>query len=135
MAANSWNIEVDMPSGHTLKPLTFGEFGEGEEGRIDVADGEKKYKVRDQILSVDEVMMTILIKRDKIDYRECQDASVQEAANWFVRFVDPQKVTQLTFLFKNVELVKGKKNAFDRNSKAVDTKSYILLPEDIEEIQ
>jgi hypothetical protein len=28
----------------------------------------------------------------------------------------------------------GKKNAFNRNSKEVDTKKYVLLPEFVEEI-
>ena len=133
--ANSWNIEFDLPNGATIKPLRFGEFSEGAEGRIEVADGERKYKVRDQIYSIDEVEVAILIKRDKVDYNAMQDfVKGGVAGDVFVRFVDAEGATQLTFMFKNCDCTFGKKNAFDRGSKASDSKTYFLIPEDIEEV-
>jgi hypothetical protein len=60
--ANSWNVELHIGQ-NIIHPLEVGEMGEGEEGRIKVADGSRAYQVRDQIFDIGEIPITILLKK------------------------------------------------------------------------
>jgi hypothetical protein len=138
MARNtSWNVEIDV-DGNIIHPVTLGEFSEGEEGRIEVADGGRKYKIRDQIFNVDEVPLQINMKAKDARFEyETMQAFVQSGLprDVFVVFRDGAGVAQLTYLFQNCDCAYGKKNAFDRKSKSEDMKGYILLPDDIVEVE
>ncbi len=132
--ATSLNLEVQV-NGKTIHPMTFGEFSEGDEGRIEVSDGDVKYKIRDQIFAIDEVEMEIYIHDDKAAYDLCQTLVKSRAPqDVYIIFRDGQGVAQLTYLFENCDFAFGKKNAFDRNSKAADTKKYVLVPKNISEV-
>lgn len=132
--AVSWNWELEV-DGQTIHPLEIGEFGEGEEGRIEVADGDRKYKIRDQIYNIDEITLTILIKMDRYYYNIMQDWCVSGATkNVFLIARDSAKVAQMTLLCTNTQLAMGKHNAFNRQSKEADKKKYFMIPEYVEEI-
>ena len=132
--ASSLNAEIVI-DGKTIYPLEVSEIGEGEEGRIDVADGSRKYKVRDQIFDIGEVAVTILFTKDRYEYEIMQDWCISGAVkDIYVIYRDSAKNARLTYLLTNCECAMGKKNAFNRNSKEVDTKKYTLLPEFIEEV-
>jgi hypothetical protein len=132
--ANSWNVEVEI-DGQTIHPLELGELGEGEEGRIKVADGSRAYQVRDQIFDIGEIMMKILVTSDRYEYDICQAwCTSGQSKNVYVIFRDSAKAARLTYLLTNTQLAMGKKNAFNRNSKEVDTKTYTMLPEYVEEV-
>lgn len=132
--ASSLNAEI-LIDGQTIHPLEISEIGEGEEGRIGVADGSQKYKVRDQIFDVGEVGITILFTKDRYEYEILQDWCMSGAVkDVYVVYRDSAKNARLTYLLSNCECAMGKKNAFNRNSKEVDTKAYALLPEFIEEV-
>lgn len=132
--ATSYNVEIQVGN-DTVHPMTFGEFSEGDEGRIEVSDGDVKYKIRDQIFAIEEVEIGIYIADDKKDYNVMQ-AFVKERKpkDIFIVFRDGQGVAQLTFLFGACDCAFGKKNAFDRNSKSADTKMYYLAPKSVVEI-
>ena len=146
--ASSLNVEV-VVNGYTIYPLELGEVGEGEEGRIDVADGGRKYKVRDQIFDIGEIPITILLTNTGLaiasdgtqasaglsEYSEMQAWCTSGAVyDVFVIFRDSAQTAVLTYQFSNTQCAMGKKNAFNRNSKEVDTKQYTLLPEFIEQV-
>lgn len=132
--ATSYNVEVVF-DGHTIYPLELGELGEGEEGRIKVADGSRAYQVRDQIFDIGEIPITILITKDRYEYELMQDFCISGAVkDVYVIFRNSAGEARLTYLLTNTECAMGKKNAFNRNSKEVDTKKYTLLPEFVEEI-
>lgn len=132
--AQSWNVEIDIGN-YVLHPVKLGEFSEGDEGLIEVADGSRKYKIRDQIFAIGEVPFDILIKSDKKDYDACQNfVKSGRARDVFVTFRDAAGVKQLVFLFSQCDLTFGKKNAFDRKSKSEDMKTYNLVPSDIVEV-
>ncbi len=133
--AQSWNIEVEI-EGQIIHPLSFGEFSEGEVGRIEVADGNRKYMIGDQIFSVGEIPMTVLIKDDKRDFRICKEAALGgRASDVFVRFRDAAGTVKLSYLLAQCEVLMGKKNAFDRKSKSEDSQNFVLAPTDVTEIQ
>lgn len=133
--ATSLNIEIIIGDA-TVHPMTFGEFSEGDEGRIDVSDGENKYKIRDQIFAIEEVETEIYIHDDKVDYKVMQDyVKSRSPKDVYIIFRDGNGVKQLEYLFGECDCAFGKKNAFDRNSKAADSKKYILVPKSIEEIE
>lgn len=133
--ATSYNYEIQLADGSVIHPLMIGEFSEGEEGRIDVADGSRKYKVRDQIFDIGEVEITILLTNDRYEYdlmqEWCLAGTIQDI---YVIGRNAAGEAAITWLFTNCDTAMGKKNEFDRNSKAVDTKKYFLLPEYIEEV-
>lgn len=132
--ATSLNAEIVI-DGKTIYPLEISEIGEGEEGRIDVADGSRKYKVRDQIFDIGEVAVTILFTKDRYEYEIMQDWCISGAVkDVYVIYRDSAKNARLTYLLTNCELAMGKFHAFNRNSKEVDTKKYTMLPEFIEEV-
>ena len=132
--ATSYNAEIVI-DGQTIYPLEISELGEGEEGRIDVADGSRKYKVRDQIFDIGEVAVTILLTKDRYEYEIMQDwCIIGDVKDVYVIYRNSAQEARLTYLLTNCELAMGKKNAFNRNSKEVDTKKYTLLPEFIEEV-
>lgn len=144
--AVSWNWELHFDDQHSniIRPTSLGEFGEGEEGRIEVADGDRKYKIRDQIYAIDEIEITILVKSDRIEYDLMQAwCTSGETKNvWLVakgagRDVDSGgsgREEVMRFLLGNCQCAMGKKNAFDRQAKTFDTKKYFLIPETVEEI-
>lgn len=129
----NWEIEIDSK---TIHPLTIGEMGEGEEGRVDTADGNRKYKVPDQMLDIGEIEVMILITDDKYYYDIMQEWANSGAIKT-IYFIgrDSAKNPELTYLASNCAISMGKKNAFDRKSKSEDTKKYWILPEDMEEIK
>lgn len=133
--ATSYNAEIEIDGG-TIHPMSIGEYSEGEEGKIEVTDGNIKYKIRDQIYSIEEVETEIYIHDDKRDYDIMQ--------NWvksglpkdiYIIYRNGAGERMLEFLFKGCELSHGKKNAFDRNSKAADSKKYSLIPKEIIEVE
>ena len=131
--ATSLNVEL-VVDGKYIFPLELGEVGEGEESRIDVADGGRKYKVRDQIFDIGEVPVTILLTRDKYEYLIMQDWCISGAVkDVAVNYRDSARNIRFQYMMYNCECAMGKKNAFNRNSKEVDTKKYTLLPTDIED--
>lgn len=135
MRAVSWNWELQVNDA-VVHPLEIGEFGEGEEGRIEVADGDRKYKIRDQIFNVDEIPVTILIKKDRYYYEVMQDWCLSgETRTAFLVARDSAHEIQMTFRLANCDCAMGKHNAFDRANKEPDKKTYYLIPDDVEEIQ
>ena len=132
--ASSLNVEIVI-DGKVIYPLEVSEIGEGEEGRIKVADGSRAYQVRDQIFDIGEVAVTILFTKDRYEYEIMQDWCMSGAVkDIYVIYRDSAKNARLTYLLTNTECAMGKKNAFNRNSKEVDTKKYTMLPEFIEEV-
>jgi hypothetical protein len=132
--AVSWNWEIEVDS-KTIYPLEIGPFGEGEEGRLEVADGDRKYKIRDQIFNIDEIMIVILIKTDRYYYDILQDWSISGATkNVFLIARDSAKVPQMTFLCSDTDLAMGKHNGFNRQNKEPDKKTYYMIPEYVEEV-
>lgn len=128
----NWEIVVDD---QTIHPVEIGEFGEGEEGRIEVADGDRKYKIRDQIFNIDEIETTILLRKDRYEYDIMQNWCISgETKDIFLIGRDSAKVAQLTFLLTNTDCAMGKLTAFNRKSKDELRKKYHLLPEYVEEI-
>jgi hypothetical protein len=132
--AVSWNWELKVDD-QTIHPLEIAEFGEGEEGRIEVADGDRKYKIRDQIFNIDEIEVRILITKDRFEYDIMQHwCTSGETKNVYLIARDSAKETQMTFLLTNTDLAMGKHNAFNRKNKEEDTKRYFMIPEYVDEI-
>lgn len=129
----NWEYEVD---GHIIHPLEIGEFGEGEEGRIKVADGSRKYSVRDQIFDIGEIPITILVTRDRYEYDIMQEWSTSGDIKDTVilRGRDGRGVALYTYILSEVDCAMGQHNAFNRDSKEVDKKKYTLLPTFVEEM-
>ena len=141
--ATSYNWEIEV-NGNTIHPLEMSEFSEGEEGRIETADGggmgmgpgiSRKYKVKDQVFNIGEIEVTILIQRHRA-YYEVLQAWVVTGGIYDVFLIGRNSagVAQMTFLLTNCECAMGKKNAFSRKSKTEDTKKYYLIPEFVEEV-
>ena len=151
----SYNYALLFDDGMLIHPSKIGEIGEGEEGRIDVTDGSRKYKVRDQIFDIGEIEITILLTESRFPGSRLSEEGIDGDGNpviqqaqteynylqaWSrnggVRDVsivglDVAGNVKRTWVCDNCELAMGKKNDFDRDSKAVDTKKYFLLPESI----
>jgi hypothetical protein len=143
--ATSWNLEIEIPGagGGVVYPTTIGNWSQGEEGRLDVADGDVQYKIRDQIFKIDEIPVTIYVRKD---YAE-SGSEYQIMENWctsgdardvVLKFRgagrDPNRSLELQAILYNCELAMGKHSPFDRNSKTPDTKEYFMIPEFVEEI-
>ncbi len=133
--AQSWNVELKIGA-DVVYVQTLGEVSEGEEGRIEVTDGNRKYRIGDQIFDVGEIAVSVLVKNKN----ENREHDVMEAfakgapRDVFAIWRDSQGVAQLTYLLANCGLQRGRKNAFDRKSKAEDTHTYTLTPEDVRKI-
>jgi len=128
----NWEIEID---GKTIHPLSIGEFGEGEEGRVETADGNRKYKVRDQIFNIDEIEVVILITDDRNYYDIMQEWCLKgDIKDIYIIGRNAAGEAAMTFLCSNCDCAMGKKSPFDRKSKSEDTKKYMILPEYVEEI-
>ena len=56
---------------------TISEFGDGEEGRIEAADGSRKYRIRDNIWDIGEIEVTIYL-RDNFNSDELSEFSIME---------------------------------------------------------
>lgn len=156
--ALSMNFEIQIEPGNPatyIYPSSIGEFSEGEEGRIDVADGDRKYKIRDQIYDMGEVPFTILLRKDRREYNLLQNwakAVGDEAVKASVYIVGrgagkddmspaddglntgSNREEVFVFELSNCECAIGKKSAFDRQSKTFDSKNYVLIPTEIEDI-
>jgi len=147
--AVSWNWELQFGGTQgdsavsTVYPTSLGEFSEGEEGRIDVADGDRKYKIRDQIYAIDEIEITVLIKNDRYEYDAlwgwADSGGTQDA--WLVAKGAGRdapggggREERMVFLLSQCQCAMGKKSAFDRQSKTFETRKFFLIPEDIQEI-
>ena len=152
----SYNLALLFDDGFLIHPKTIGEFGEGEEGRIDVADGSRKYKVRDQIFDIGEIELEIYIAAafpgssygtevttnadgeeittnlTKSEYAYMQ-AWVVDGGERDVSIVALGVAggVEREWMCTGCELAMGKKNAFDRGSKSEDTKKYFLLPSNV----
>jgi len=132
--AVSWNWELQIDD-DVVHPFELGEFGEGEEGRIEVADGDRKYKIRDQIYNIDELMVKILIKKDRKYYDVMQRWCLSgETKNIFLVGRDSAHVAQMTFLLSNADCAMGKHNAVNRQNKEADTKTYYVIPDYVDEV-
>lgn len=128
--AQSYNWEISIDDETTIYPKTIAEFSEGEEGRIEVVDGNRKYKISDQIGMVDEVEIDVLIKKDLAEVKALE--SLQSGTrDIFVIGRDGAGNEALAYLFANCGVTKGKKSAFDRSSKAEETMKFFLTPESI----
>jgi hypothetical protein len=128
----NWELQVD---GQIIHLLEIGEFGEGEEGRIEVADGDRKYKIRDQIFNIDEIEITVLITRLREYYNILQNWCLSgETKDVFLVGRDSAHIPRMTFLLSETDLAMGKKNAFNRVSKEADKKKYWMIPYYVEEI-
>lgn len=136
--AQAWNWEVDLGGGQIIPVQKLGEFSEGgEEGRIEVVDGNKRYKIGDQIYMIDEIETSILVKNkgERFEYEAMKSFSESSIPrDVFAIARDGEGNPQMTYLFKNTRLARGKKSAFDRKSKTEELHTYFLLPEDIKEI-
>ena len=136
----NWELHISENATDVIYPSSLGEFGEGEEGRLDVADGDRKYKIRDQIYDIGEVECTILIKDDfrELTLMDRWASSGLSRPVWLVAKgagkdnVGSGRVTTMTYLLTNCQCAMGKKNAFDRQSKTHESKKYFLIPEEIE---
>lgn len=150
--ASSWNAEIHIGSNsYVVYPLEIGEIGEGEEGRIKVADGDRAYQVRDQIFDIGEIPVTILMTDAGLTIANssgsvqsitgaseysvmqswCKNGTVEQYV--YVIFRDSARKCKLQYTLTNVQLAMGKKNSFNRNGKEVDTHKYVMLPELIED--
>jgi hypothetical protein len=142
----NWDVQLGADPSSWIFPTSIGEFGEGEEGRIDVADGDIRYKIKDEIFDVGEIPITILLKKDR---RELELMEAWATAQGVDAIRDVYLVGRgagrnnedgtgreivFTYLLRQCECARGKKNAFDRQGKTFDTKSYILIPADVEEV-
>ena len=135
--AQSWNWELVI-DGETVNIQTLGELSEGgEEGRIEVVDGSRKYRIGDQIFDIGEIATSVLIK-NKTERREF------DILNNFAKSAKPRDVfavgrdkegnAQMTYLLSNCSLARAKKSAFDRKSKTEEIANFVLMPEDVEEV-
>ncbi|TGN20786.1 hypothetical protein [Leptospira idonii] len=133
--AQSWNAELKIDA-DTVYVQNISEVSEGEEGRIDVVDGDRKYKIGDQIFDVGEITATVLMKNktERRDYDLLNEFAKGKPKDVFLTFRDSQGVPQLTYLLSNCGCHRGKKNAYDRKSKAEDTHTFILTPEAVKEV-
>ena len=143
--ATSWNLEIEVSGngGGTVYPAEIGNYSEGEEGRLDVADGDVAYKIRDQIFKIDEIPVTIYVRKDYAqpgsEYQIMQNwCSSGDARDVVIKCRgagrDPNRSLELQVILYNCELAMGKHSAFNRNSKTPDTKQYFMIPELVEEI-
>jgi hypothetical protein len=140
--AVSWNWEVWVAEGaeNYIYPVEVGEFGEGEEGRIEVADGDRKYKIKDQIYNIDEIELTILLRHK--DWREydllqgwADDGTVKDV--WLVARGNGRDVSSggtgrnisMKYLLQNTQCAQGKHQGFNRKNKEEDRKKFFLIPE------
>jgi len=134
--ATSWNAELKIDS-ETIYPQDVAETSEGgEEERIEVADGDRKYKIGSQIFMIDEIPVTVLMKNknERREYDVLKEFSKGKPRDVFLIYRDSQGTPQLTYLLANCGCQRGKKNAFSRKSKSEDTHTFILTPEDVKEI-
>ena len=144
--AQSYNYEIQLSADPSdwIFPASIGEFSEGEEGRIKIADGDRAYQIRDQIYDIGEIEIVIYIKDDKREYNLMQEWCTTGDARdiWIVargagRDVESGgdgRVETMRFLLRNTECAMGKKSAFDRNGKTYDSKRYMLIPEFVEDV-
>lgn len=136
--AVSWNWEIQVDN-VTIYPSQIGEFGEGEEGRIKVADGDRKYNIRDQIFDIDEIPLTVLkragVTAPDIQYTTLQDWCLSGGTkDVYLIARDAGKNERMKFLCSNTQLAMGKLSQFDRKGKTELTKKFHMIPEDVEEI-
>lgn len=131
--AQSYNWEVEIGE-KTIYPKVIAEFSTREEGRIEVTDGNVKYKIPDQISMVDEVEIDILIKPGLEEVKILEDAKIG-TRDIFVVGRNGAGKAELTYVFTDCGVASGKKSASDRSSKTEETQKFILLPADIERVE
>lgn len=145
--ATSYNYEIRIGDDitNTIYPASISEFGEGEEGRIKVADGDRKYNIRDQIYDIGEIEVVIYMKDDLREYNImqawCADTVNPVRDVWIigrgagkdVESGGSGRVETTKWLCVNCECAMGKKSGFDRNGKTYDSKRYYIIPEIVED--
>lgn len=133
----SLNFHLEIADGVEVHPKTLGEFGEGDEGRIEAADGNRKYRVRDNIWDIGEIETEIYL-RDNWSHPESEFSRMEswcnnnEIRDIYIVGTDITTNQKIAWLLSQCELAKGKKNGFDRNSKEVDSVKYYILPQSVE---
>ncbi len=132
----SLNYHLELDDGRIIEPRSLSEFGEGDEGRIEVADGARKYRTRDNIFDIGEIKTEIYL-RDHWYEPTSEFSVMQEWSNKNLKkdiFIIGTDITgdeKIAWYCTQCELAKGKKNDFDRNSKAIDFVTYYILPQDV----
>ncbi|MCP4648815.1 MAG: hypothetical protein GY853_01865 [PVC group bacterium] len=140
----NYEIQIGSSAAAVVYPASIGEFGEGEEGRIDVADGDRRYKIRDQIYDIGEIEVVVYLKADMREVNLMDRWAISgDSETVYIRARgegrdDPStgvpvggRTIMAEWELTDVECAMGKKSPFDRNSKAVDTKRYTLLPTEV----
>lgn len=134
----SWNWHLEIGVGSQVHPVSLGEFGEGDEGRIEVADGSRKYRIRDNIWDIGEIECILYLRDDSLqpnsEYLRMEAlCNNNVATDIYIVATDITGLSneKMVWLCKQCEVTKGKKNAFDRNSKAADTVKYFILPQEV----
>ena len=138
--AVSWNWHIELEDTSEIHAKTIAGFGSGEEGRIEVSDGSRKYRIRDNIFDVGEIPVTIYLRDNYAD----PNSEYSKMENWTNNnivqdiFIVATDITgsgaKMKWQATECELAKGKKNDFDRNAKEADTMSYVILPREVEPI-
>lgn len=132
--ATSYNYEIEV-DGKTIHPLELSEFGEGEEGRIKIQDGCIIYSARDEIVTTNEVRVTILIQENReyynIFYQWVKSKAIKDI---FIIGRNSAGLAKSTFLLTNCECVFDSRNKFNRKSKTEDIQIFSIIPEYIEEV-
>ncbi len=136
--AQSWNWELSF-DGNVIPIQKLGELSEGgEEGRLEVVDGSRKYMIGDQIFGIGEIETSVLVKNknERREFDLMNDfAKSSRTRDVFAIGRDKQGFAQMTYLLSNCGLAKGKKSGFDRKSKTEEVHTFFLMPEDVEEIR
>jgi hypothetical protein len=110
--ATSYNFEL-VVDGQVIHPAEISEFGEGEEGRLEIQDGCIRYKTRDEIVTTPEISILILLQQNleyyNILYHWHHSKDIKD-----VLFIgrDSTGTAKVTLLISNCECVNGKKKCF-----------------------
>lgn len=126
-----WEIDID---GQIIYPNKIGELG-GEEGKIEVVDGESGYSIRDQVIKFSEISVEIDITDDRSQF-DIMEKFVKDRRprDVFIVGRDGNGTSKMTFLLEDCDCVSMNKSEFDRTSKTADIKTYELLPRKISNI-
>ena len=124
-------LQID---GKDFFPIAIAEYSpQGEEERIDVADGDLKYKIRSGIRMIEEIEVTFNVHRTENEELELMDGFVDNKDVKDVSIICEDAAGNVieNYLLEDCEFVRSKKSAFDRKAKTENTRKYFLLPRDI----
>lgn len=115
--------------GKTVKHKSHTEFANGgEEGELDVYDGDQKYQIGNQIFATEKMDVVILVKDDKEDLQVMEDfCKTYASQDIFLIGRDVNGVEKRRILFQASTCKAGKNSKFDRASKEADTKTYSIM--------